>query len=167
MKISIKHLRDGLHTFNFVEAAASCGLPDHPCLKSDVEVRVDVEKSSPNFFVTNHVRTVGRFDCDRCLEEFSRIVEEKATVIFSSAPDMIEQVDEDIHPLTKDAVEIDITNDVRDALLLAVPIKTVCRTDCKGLCPSCGADLNKEECHCGPPLRDARWAALDKFLEKS
>jgi len=165
MKIQIKHLQDGLHTFSFRETAAACGLVDHPHLQADVAIDVEVEKSSPHLFVKNRVRTVGRFVCDRCLEEFDQVLEESTTTTFSSSPELVEPENEEIHPLAKDAVEIDITNDVRDALLLAVPVKTVCRPGCKGLCPHCGADLNHEACRCGPPLRDARWAALDKFLE--
>jgi uncharacterized protein len=167
MKIFIKHLQDGLHTFQVRESAAACGLIDHANLQSAVEIDVDVEKSSPHFFVKNRVKTVGRFVCDRCLEEFDREVEGSTTATFTSAPVLVELENEEIHPLTKDAVEIDITNDVRDALLLAVPAKTLCRPECKGLCPYCGTDLNRETCRCEPAMRDARWAALDKFLEKS
>jgi uncharacterized protein len=140
---------------------------EHPNLRADVEVFVDVEKSSPHFFVNTLVRSVGQFVCDRCLEEFRMSVEERSRVIFSSDPNMIAVADEEIHPLAKDAHEIDITNDVRDALLLAVPLKAVCRPECKGLCAQCGANLNKENCRCGSPRRDVRWAGLDKFLEKS
>jgi uncharacterized protein len=166
MKIPIKHLHEGLHTFAFKQTAAACGLMDHPNL-SDVDIIIDVEKSSPHFFIKNRVRATGRFVCDRCLDEFTRAVEEQTSVVFSSAPEMVGLASEEIHPLAKDAVEIDITDDVRDALLLALPVKAVCRPDCKGICPHCGAELNKEICRCGPPHRDARWAALDKFLEKS
>jgi uncharacterized protein len=140
---------------------------DHPNVRSEIDIVVDVEKSSPHFFIKNRVRTVGQFVCDRCLEEFTRPIEEQTRVVFSSSPEMVELASEEIHPLTRDAVEIDITGDIRDALILALPVKSVCKPDCRGLCPQCGADLNKEGCRCGPPARDARWAALDKFIKKS
>jgi len=167
MKISIKHLQDGLHTFRFIEPVSACGVMGHANLNADVEVVVELEKSSPHLFLNNQVRTVGSFVCDRCLDEFSMSLEERVRVVFSSDPDLVAMADEEIRPLAKDANEIDITDEVRDALLLAVPIKTVCRPDCKGLCPGCGANLNKESCRCGPQPQAVRWAGLDKFLEKS
>ena len=47
----------------------------------------------------------------------------------------------------------------------AVPLKTVCREDCKGLCPSCGSNLNVESCDC-QPVPDARWSALKDLKDK-
>ena len=49
---------------------------------------------------------------------------------------------------------------LREQVLLAVPLKTVCREDCKGLCPHCGKNLNREQCSCVVPAEDPRWAAL-------
>ena len=49
--------------------------------------------------------------------------------------------------------------------LLDVPGYALCREDCKGLCPTCGADLNEGECEC-PPAADSRWDALRKIDSK-
>jgi len=49
---------------------------------------------------------------------------------------------------------------VREALFLQVPMKPVCRPDCRGLCPQCGADLNQGDCGCRPDIVDPRLAAL-------
>ncbi len=54
---------------------------------------------------------------------------------------------------------VDLTNDIREAMILAFPLYPVCRPDCKGLCPQCGADKNETECDCKPPAEN-RWAAL-------
>ena len=55
---------------------------------------------------------------------------------------------------------------IREQLLLAVPLKVVCREDCKGLCPTCGKNRNTEPCSCAPPLGDPRWSALKDIREK-
>ena len=55
---------------------------------------------------------------------------------------------------------------LREQVLLAVPLKVVCRDDCKGLCPSCGVNRNAESCSCAPPLGDPRWSALKDIREK-
>jgi uncharacterized protein len=68
------------------------------------------------------------------------------------------EADEETYPLNGD--QLDLRPLVRDALLLELPLAPLCRPDCRGLCPTCGADLNEESCDCAPPA-DPRWAALD------
>jgi uncharacterized protein len=55
---------------------------------------------------------------------------------------------------------------LREQVLLAVPLKVVCREDCKGLCPSCGKNRNTDPCSCAPVVGDPRWAALKDLREK-
>lgn len=55
---------------------------------------------------------------------------------------------------------------LKEQVLLAVPLKALCREDCKGLCPVCGVNRNRERCECAPPAGDERWAALGKIRER-
>lgn len=55
---------------------------------------------------------------------------------------------------------------LREQVLLAVPLKLLCREDCKGLCPHCGKSLNLEPCNCSESLEDPRWAALKEIRDK-
>jgi DUF177 domain-containing protein len=55
---------------------------------------------------------------------------------------------------------------LREQVLLSVPLKVICREDCKGLCPTCGGNRNTEPCSCAPPLGDPRWSALKDIREK-
>ncbi len=55
---------------------------------------------------------------------------------------------------------------LREQVLLAAPLRALCREDCKGLCPQCGRNLNLEQCHCEPHLRDPRWEALNDIKRK-
>jgi uncharacterized metal-binding protein YceD (DUF177 family) len=59
---------------------------------------------------------------------------------------------------------LDLTAEAREAIILALPGYPVCREDCKGLCMTCGADLNKAKCKCRKAGRDDRWAALDTLM---
>jgi uncharacterized protein len=59
---------------------------------------------------------------------------------------------------------LDISEVVRQDIAVSVPLNAVCRADCKGLCPSCGADWNSEECSCAEE-RDPRWAALEELKD--
>jgi len=55
---------------------------------------------------------------------------------------------------------------LREQVLLAVPLKAICRQDCKGLCPHCGTNLNQEQCSCAAPAEDPRWSALKEIRSK-
>ncbi|MBZ5719799.1 MAG: DUF177 domain-containing protein [Acidobacteriia bacterium] len=55
---------------------------------------------------------------------------------------------------------------VREQVLLALPLKVLCREDCKGLCPHCGKNLNVEPCSCTEPIEDPRWSALKDIRSK-
>jgi uncharacterized protein len=55
---------------------------------------------------------------------------------------------------------------LREQVLLAVPLKSLCREDCKGLCPHCGKNLNEDACSCADDLEDPRWGALKEIRSK-
>ena len=55
---------------------------------------------------------------------------------------------------------------LREQVLLALPVKVICREDCKGLCPHCGKNLNLEQCSCAEPMEDPRWSALKEIRGK-
>ena len=51
----------------------------------------------------------------------------------------------------------------KEQVLLSLPMRSICRPDCKGLCPQCGVNRNREACSCSQPTGDPRWAALKGF----
>src|SRR5713101_4518388 len=55
---------------------------------------------------------------------------------------------------------------LREQVLLALPLKTICREDCKGLCPHCGKNLNEIQCSCVDEVEDPRWSALKEIRDK-
>lgn len=61
---------------------------------------------------------------------------------------------------------MELGDSVREQVLLAFPVKVVCRTDCKGLCPRCGKNLNLESCGCSSQPEDPRWNALRDLRDK-
>ncbi|MFC1538542.1 DUF177 domain-containing protein [Candidatus Latescibacterota bacterium] len=119
-------------------------------------------------------------DCSLCVEpfkleireDFSLIVRQlkKGELITSFTEEDSEDIDADddnliFLPFGEDS--IDIRNNVHDALLLTIPIKPVCRDDCKGLCPECGTNLNINDCRCAINKIDNRWQALSKLANKT
>ncbi len=55
---------------------------------------------------------------------------------------------------------------LREQVLLATPVRALCREDCKGLCPQCGLNLNVEQCNCEQRPSDLRWDALSEIKKK-
>lgn len=98
--------------------------------------------------VTGRVWTDGKVRCSRCLQEFSRRLEVTDFVFH--------------HPLTSQDI-VDLTPEIRESILLEIPQKPLCRADCRGLCPVCGIDLNKQSCNCARDTTSVHWAGLDKL----
>jgi uncharacterized protein len=59
-----------------------------------------------------------------------------------------------------------LEDSLREQVLLAVPLKALCREDCKGLCPHCGKNLNEGQCTCAEQVEEPRWAALKEIRTK-
>lgn len=60
----------------------------------------------------------------------------------------------------------DLTDELRQSIILALPTYPVCRQDCRGVCSSCGKNLNEGLCTCSHEVRDSRWGALDGLLSE-
>ncbi|MCQ2395109.1 MAG: DUF177 domain-containing protein [Kiritimatiellae bacterium] len=56
---------------------------------------------------------------------------------------------------------VDLTDELRQSIILALPSYPICRQDCRGVCPTCGKNLNEGPCTCQHTERDSRWGALD------
>jgi len=54
---------------------------------------------------------------------------------------------------------------IKEQVLLALPLKVICQSDCRGLCPNCGANLNHEECRCETHATDPRMAPLARLKQ--
>ena len=100
--------------------------------------------------------------CRRCLGDASGHVFEEAHLIFAEAGTEDLEDDPDVFLLDDRKAELDLRPALREQWLLHVPGYALCRGDCKGLCPTCGADLNIEPCDCASSAADPRWNALQK-----
>src|SRR5690606_9965013 len=98
-------------------------------------------------------------ECRRCLADASSTVSEGMDAMFAEPGDDEILEDPDVYELDLRAGELDLRPAIREQWLLAVPATLQCRDDCKGLCPTCGADRNSVNCSC-PPSSDSRWDAL-------
>ncbi|MBI5301585.1 MAG: DUF177 domain-containing protein [Chloroflexi bacterium] len=111
--------------------------------------------------------------CSRCLELFSyplrfTLEEEFRPTIDLATGAQLPRTEDD-EPATRiDAHhELDLTEVLRQDILLALPLHPVCRSGCLGLCPQCGKNLNEGPCDCKPDNIDPRFEKLKELLDKS
>ena len=116
------------------------------------------------YYFSGHLAGAARQDCARCLVPVESPVDAEVHAIFA-APGELDD-DPDVFQLEGHGDVLDLRPAVREQWLLEVPMISVCRPDCKGLCPKCGADLNAGACACAPET-DPRWETLRKIRDAS
>ena len=98
-------------------------------------------------------------ECRRCLEPVASSLEHAVTLVFVSSDAPGFEEDDGTHVFDPGA-EFDMSNAVREELILAVDQYVVCDPDCRGLCPTCGVNRNTDSCMCTVQEADPRWEAL-------
>ena len=106
--------------------------------------------------------------CSRCLSPLEhpltiRIEEEYFPSVDISSGAPIPQSEEASGFTIDHNHVLDLTEAVRQYILLNMPMKPLCREDCAGLCPHCGANLNRDSCYCERELVDPRWSKLQEI----
>ncbi|HEV7526690.1 MAG TPA: DUF177 domain-containing protein [Acidimicrobiia bacterium] len=119
-------------------------------------IRLDLtlERVAEGLVVRGTVEASWEAACSRCLNPVGGELAVRAAELYERQP-----LEGETYLLAEDDV-IDLEPLIRDALLLELPTVPLCRTDCLGLCPSCGIDHNLESCECDNREPDPRWAAL-------
>lgn len=119
-----------------------------------IHLELHLESLNDGVVVSGPVSFTWSGQCRRCLAPLTGTLSPTVQEIFVRDP-----VEGETRPLAGD--ELDLEPVVRDAVLLDLPMAPLCRPDCAGLCPECGADANLEPCSCSAPETDPRWAVLD------
>jgi uncharacterized protein len=137
-----------------------------------VELSMDVEKQGADAFaVSGRVKTRLELSCSRCLDSFEIPVDasfELRYVPFSENRGEGEREIEEDDLITAYYREgmLDIGELLREQFQLALPMKPLCSDACRGLCPQCGANLNRTDCGCTPAWDDPRLAPLKHLLTR-
>jgi len=111
----------------------------------------------------------GELECSRCLVPYPFANDEEFSLVLYPRPPVTESEvslePEDFDAYFYDDPVVPVAPIVEERVQMAVPMKPLCRDDCRGLCPSCGSDLNVSECDCAVEEVDPRWRAL-QLLKK-
>jgi len=122
--IDIRSLKEGFQALEFSPSSAELGLED-PGM-DDVHVQAQVTVDGDQIVVSVRAQAVAHLTCDRTLEPFDQAVYGTYTVCFMPEAMMDDDAeDDDIQPLPSDSDEIDLTDIVRDTLMLAVPVRKI------------------------------------------
>lgn len=164
MKIKISGLSEGTHHFRFSESVSLVGL-ETPFI-DNVDVEVELKKSHNQIVLDSTVFVNAEFECDRCTVHFHKLLRADYKMVYLQGVKPVESKSDSIVYLSPEADVIDISNDVRDFSMLAVPMKKLCSEDCKGICYKCGKNLNEGTCTCDKNDTDARWLPLMELKNK-
>jgi uncharacterized protein len=128
-------------------------------------LRGRLSRSGDDYLLQGHIGGVLEATCARCLETARLPVDVPLAVTFVSADEDEADLDDDADVVAFAGREIDLGDEMRDEILLAIPLKPLCLESCRGLCPVCGGNRNTVPCDCEERQRQtaSRFAALGKL----
>ena len=160
IKVNTCHIGDEPLPVNGTESSDILDInaaPEAPEMKAVSDIRYDLyaAKTGQDLLVTGKASFDLETLCSRCMKQIVvPVTAEKITLFFEKVPEQ----------------EVELTDDIRDELLLALPDYIRCSDDCRGLCPRCGANLNDGDCGCSSedeeeelPPEENPWSALDQL----
>jgi len=121
--------------------------------------------------LAGNLKTRVELDCARCLEPVLQDVRHNFDLLYR--PQGADAGREELSVTSAEAEVsyyqgegLQLEDVLREQVILALPLRAICRDDCKGLCPHCGTNLNVEQCACAGPLEDPRWSPLKDIRGK-
>lgn len=133
-----------------------------------LNVKLSIQKVNDEFYCHGYTSISAEAECVRCLKMFD--LELSGELNFIIKPEgskgvMASDVGEEVYFIRAGDPVVELTDSIRQALQLSLPIKPICTNECRGLCSSCGINLNEESCDCKGQDIDDRWEGLRDLLE--
>ncbi|MCJ7750187.1 MAG: DUF177 domain-containing protein [Armatimonadetes bacterium] len=129
---------------------------------------LQVENTGPILLLQGELSATLSLACVRCLGAFERPITITMAEEFSTG-----ETEPDVATMDRDEPDasamsdfvLDVYEFVRQQILVNVPIASICREDCRGICPGCGQNLNEKDCDCAVEPADSLWAKLGDLLQ--
>lgn len=167
MKILLGDLLDEGGSRCYQETLSDLGLQALGDSRTPVVINLDRREQGDDLFLSGKVGTTLTLSCDRCLGEARLTVEGSLALwLLTMERPELDPAKQDLIVLAPGQREVDLSALMIESIKLAIPPKVLCRTDCRGLCPTCGADLNHGQCGCENTEMDDRWSALTEIRQK-
>jgi uncharacterized protein len=137
-----------------------------------ITLEFDIFKDKLHYRLVGRVQTTLELPCGRCLEPFTTPVDQTFDLRYqphteNTGVGELEIEEDDLTTAFYENDQIDIGHLLQEQFLLALPMKPLCRDDCKGLCAQCGTNLNAGACGCKHEWEDPRLAELKKLKAES
>jgi uncharacterized protein len=166
MKIKISNLANGKYDYLFEGEISKIDIGEP--YKGEFRTEVVLSKFDNQIILDSKTNINAELTCDRCNTIYNSVITSNYRMVYLLQKIDVEEEGDSgeikfIHP---DTDKIDIKNDVRDYAVLAVPMKRLCKEDCKGLCYKCGKNLNEGPCNCEKKEIDPRWEPLLEMKNK-
>ena len=160
MKINISNMESGLHEIQLSEPSHGLELLGHGHLVGKIELKATIDRRDEDLNLKAEISSAAELLCDRCLSTFQHKIAAKINSYFSNK---LSRLEDDIKPLHLNNQTIDLSEEIRSAFVLTLPIKLLCAESCKGLCPTCGANWNEGICSCHSNNTDSKWDKLKEL----
>ncbi|MBP7654372.1 DUF177 domain-containing protein [Candidatus Dependentiae bacterium] len=176
MKFDVIKLKDGPIEYTLDERPQELGLDNNEIkFPENINGNIKLCLFGKNILVTGKVNTKIILECGRCLEPFNKMINVEINLLYSSEPEA-KKLPEEINPEEEilfyhDGQSIELTDEIRDSLLLEIPNFPICSDKCQGLCHICGINKNLKKCKCTTPknhseLSDPLWKRQLQDLKK-
>ena len=135
-----------------------------------VDLRMKIHKDKDRFRLVGTLNTALELPCSRCVEPYELPVDVPFDLHYlpmsENAGDEREVEEDDLSEAFYKDDTIDLRQLMEEQFYLTLPMKPLCRTDCKGLCPNCGTNLNVQTCDCQVRWEDPRLAGLKALMNR-
>lgn len=186
MKLLVDRLKDSPTELRFQEdrrwrEALEESIPElAAALAEPIEAELRAHRMGQDLYLEGRLRSAFALECGRCLARYRAPLSEPFRLVLAPAGSRVPAEPDAAEELARDGMclgdeietgwyqghEIEFGGLFRELLALALPVQPVCREDCKGLCPHCGADRNQGPCGCEEPRSKQPFAALAALRQR-
>jgi uncharacterized protein len=179
MLLDLRKIGTGLERYEkvyapeaFGSARADAGDGEGFRVAARVALACDIVKEKDTFRLAGSVKTTLELPCSRCLESYTLPVDASFDLRYqphaeNKGEGELEIEEDDLTTAFYERDEIDLGQLMREQFYLSLPMKPLCRADCRGLCPSCGTNWNHAACDCKREWEDPRFKALKELRTKN
>jgi len=154
MEFKLHELPDGQSRIDLEVPAQSVGITASDVeLEGPLRIGLSLDRRGDEIWIRGALHAIALQQCSRCLIDFSQILELEFEVFCAKlpaartmSPKALDEEDGGVH--FHDGHVLSIDGEIREAVLLGLPMRSLCRDSCAGLCPRCGEDRNLGSCRC-------------------
>ena len=172
MFIDIRELQKDRLEFHEQIPAGRINLGPDVSQVAPLDTEGSAELSGSDILLQGHLNTAVEVICARCLEPIREPIHSDFDLFYRPMKEIakeeeVELAEADLEVGFYQGNGVQLEDALKEQILLALPMRSLCRPDCKGLCPQCGQNRNLVQCGCPPQVADIRWAALEGLKDNS